>query len=75
MTLMSIEKGFFVKNMKDKYRTTLLLNELSSIEVSKIEHDESQKEFQRGLDHALTNFKGSIGPCLTRKQKKEKTKT
>jgi hypothetical protein len=48
---------------------------MNSIEVSKIEHDKLQKEFQRGLDHALTNFKGSTGPCLTKKQKKEKKKS
>jgi hypothetical protein len=31
------------------------------VELLKIEHDELQKEFQGGLDHALTNFKGSNG--------------
>jgi hypothetical protein len=38
----------------------------------KIEYDELQKEFQRGSNHALTNFEGSSGPYLTKKQKKEK---
>jgi hypothetical protein len=47
---------------------------MSSIEVSKIEHDKSQKEFQRGSDHTLTKFKGSTSPCLTKKEKKEKQK-
>jgi hypothetical protein len=45
---------------------------MSSIEISKIKHDESQKEFKRGSNHTLTKFKGSIGPCLTKKRKKGK---
>jgi hypothetical protein len=52
----------------------LLLNGMNSIELLKIEQDELQKEFQRGSDHALTNFKGSNGLCLEKKQKKVKQK-
>jgi len=42
------------------------------IELLKIEYDELPKGFQRGSNHALTNFEGSSGPYLTKKQKKEK---
>ncbi len=70
---MSLEKGFFVKNMKDKTLHDIIVKWNEFIELLKIEQDESQKESQRGLNHALTNFEGSSGPCLTKKKKKEKT--
>jgi hypothetical protein len=45
------------------------------IELLKIEYDELQKEFQRGSNHALTNFEGSSGPYLTKKRKEKENRS
>jgi len=69
-----VEKGFFVKNMKDKTSHDVIIKWNEFIELLKIEQDKSQKESQRGSNHALMNFEGSNGPCPTKEQEKEKTK-
>jgi hypothetical protein len=70
---MLVEKGFFLKNMGDKTSHDIIVKWNELIKLLKIEKDESQKDFQKGSNHAFTNFKGSNGPRLT-KTKKEKTK-
>lgn len=63
-----------MKNMKDKRSHNVVVKWNEFVELLKIEQDESQKEFQRGSNHTLMNFKGSSGPHPTKKQKKGKKK-
>jgi hypothetical protein len=69
LTLTSIEKGFFVKNMKDNISHNVIIKLNEFVELLKIEQDELQKEFQRGSNHTFINFEGSSG--LHPKNKKE----
>ncbi len=71
LTLMSINKGFFVKKMKEKTLHNIVIKWNEFTELLKIKHDDSQKEFQRGSDHALMNFEGSSCLCLGKKKTKK----
>jgi hypothetical protein len=62
-----VEKCFF--DMKDKTSHEVVVKWNEFIELLKIEHDELQKDSQRGSDHTFTNFEGSSGPCLAKKKK------
>jgi hypothetical protein len=61
--------------MKDKTSHDIIVKWNEFIKLLKIEQDKSQKESQKGSNHALMNFEGSSGLCPTIKQEKEKTKS
>ncbi len=71
---MLVEKGFVVKNTKEKTSHNIIIKWNEFIKLLKIEQDELQKEYQRGSNHTLTNFKGSSGPHLAKKKEKTKAK-
>jgi hypothetical protein len=71
---MSVEKGFVVKNMKDKTSHNIVVCWNEFIKLLKIKKDESQKDFQKGSNHTFTNFEGYSGLHPTKKQKKGKHK-
>jgi len=60
--------------MKNKTLHDIIIKWNEFVELLKIELDESQKEFQRGSNHTVTNLKVFSGHHPIEKQKRRKQK-
>jgi hypothetical protein len=67
-----LKKGIVVITIEEKTSPNIVVHWNEFIELFKIEKNESQNHSQRGFNHTLTNFEGSSGFRLTKKQKRKK---